>query len=183
MMCGHNFSKGPMKPGCRRTLVRGIYRIFVSFYIFTAGLWTSKVYQECDYTYYLGPDYKKNYRAIEKTSTKVCNHTSWLDAPILIKYFCPGFTPKDMFKGMPLFGKLCDISESIYMPKGGSKESSEEAMKIISDRQELIEKTGKLTPICIFPEGMTSNGTGILNFRRGAFNGLKRISPTILKYR
>ena len=63
------------------------------------------------------------------------NHVSWLDAPILIKYFCPGFAPKDAFKGMPLFGKLCDISESIYMPKGGTKELLEKALNVITERQ------------------------------------------------
>lgn len=91
--------------------------------------------------------------------------------------------PKAAFKGMPLFGKLCDISESIYMPKGGSKEKMEAALSVISERQESIETTGKYSPFVIFAEGTTSNGTGILKFRRGAFNGLKRVSPTILKYR
>jgi len=41
---------------------------------------------------------------------------------------------------------------------------------------------GQFPPICIFPEGGTSNGNQIMSFKRGAFASLRAIKPTVLKY-
>ena len=111
-----------MKHGCRRSLVRLQYRLLVSLYLIVAGMWTSKVEKDCDYSYYLGPDYKSGYKQIKKTSTIVANHSGWLDTQLMIKYFCPGFAAGIIFRDMPILGKCCDISECIYVPKGGSPE-------------------------------------------------------------
>ena len=40
-----------------------------------------------------------------------------------------------------------------------------------------------MPPLLLFPEGMTSNNTNILKFKKGAFYGEKRVKPVILKYR
>lgn len=37
-------------------------------------------------------------------------------------------------------------------------------------------------PLCIFPEGATSNGTSLLKFKRGAFQSLRGVKPYITKY-
>ena len=95
--CGHNFRKGPMKKGCKKTLVKWIYKFFCALYVAIAGMRTSKIYQDCDYSYYLGPNYKDNYKQIARTSTIVPNHTCWLDSIIMIKYFCPAFAPGGHF--------------------------------------------------------------------------------------
>jgi 1-acyl-sn-glycerol-3-phosphate acyltransferase len=95
--CGHNFKKGPMKKGCRKVFVKWIYKFFSTIYIGLAGMLTSKVTQDCDYSYYLGPNYKDNYKQIVRTSTIVPNHAGWLDSVIMIKYFCPSFAPKILF--------------------------------------------------------------------------------------
>ena len=34
----------------------------------------------------------------------------------------------------------------------------------------------------IYPEGGTTNGTHLVEFKKGAFNGLKSIKPIIFKY-
>ena len=36
-------------------------------------------------------------------------------------------------------------------------------------------------PICLFPEGTTSNGRCILNFKRGAFISLRTVRPVVAK--
>ena len=43
LTCGHDFSKGPIKKGCRRTLIRGIYRTMSSMYVLVAGMLTTNV--------------------------------------------------------------------------------------------------------------------------------------------
>jgi len=64
----------------------------------------------------------------------VANHSGWLDCQLLIKYFCPGFAPSIVLKGMPVLGKCMDISESVYMPKGGSPELLLKALDVIEER-------------------------------------------------
>ena len=64
MTCGHDFSKGPIKKGCKKTCIRGIYRSMSALYVFTAGLWTSNEIRQCDYSYYLGPNYQQSYKHI-----------------------------------------------------------------------------------------------------------------------
>lgn len=78
--------------------------------------------KECDYSFYLGKNYKENYKPIKSTSTIVCNHISWLDVVVLIKHLSPAFAPSAEFRGMPLLGTLIDFLDSIYIPRGGSEE-------------------------------------------------------------
>lgn len=41
---------------------------------------------------------------------------------------------------------------------------------------------GEYPPICIFPEGGTSNGKYLLAFKRGAFSSLRTVKPVVIKY-
>ena len=46
----------------------------------------------------------------------------------------------------------------------------------------MIEDDGEdWNPICIFPEGTTTNGRGILPFKRGAFEGMRTVVPVVTK--
>ncbi len=47
----------------------------------------------------------------------------------------------------------------------------------------MIEKTGKYAPFLIFVEGGTSNGSGLIKFKKGAFLSEKTIRPMYMKYR
>jgi hypothetical protein len=97
LTCGHDFKKGPMKKGCMRTFVKWIYKTLTSLALATTGVRTGKTYKDCDYSYYLGPNYKDNYKPVKRASTLVPNHTSWVDALVMIKYFCPSFAPNKRF--------------------------------------------------------------------------------------
>lgn len=88
-----------------------------------------------DYSYYLGPDYKENYKKIKRTSTIVSNHVSWLDPVVLIKNVRPAFSPSEEFRNVPLLGKLIDSIDSIYIPRGGSDENRAMALQAIANRQ------------------------------------------------
>jgi hypothetical protein len=46
----------------------------------------------------------------------------------------------------------------------------------------LIEETGKYTTLLVFPEGGTTNGSGLIKFKKGAFWGEKAVKPVMLKY-
>ena len=58
---GHNFKKkGPMKNGCRKWLILFMYNVCCSFYLFICGMKTTHKTLDVDYSYYLGPDYKRS---------------------------------------------------------------------------------------------------------------------------
>ena len=147
-----------------------------------AGMSTTITEKDVDYSYYLGPDYKKGYKNIKKTSTIVSNHCSWLDSLILIKYITPAFAPTAYFLTVPIFGKVCSMLDSIFIDRGADEQGRQRVINTILERQKMIEETGKYAPFAMFCEGATTNGTCLLKFRRGAFVGEKRITPIYLKY-
>jgi 1-acyl-sn-glycerol-3-phosphate acyltransferase len=65
------------------------------------------------------------------------------------------------------------VAEGLLCPRGGSDEQRQKIVDIIKERQESIEQgKSNMSPICIFPEGQTSNNTAIGAFHRGAFESL-----------
>jgi 1-acyl-sn-glycerol-3-phosphate acyltransferase len=131
---GHDFKKGPMKNGCRKWLIFFIYHIYCTFYLFIAGITTTKKHIDVDYSEYLGEHYKKYAKKIKKASTIVCNHVSWLDPVVLIKEIKPAFSASAEFKNLPLLATLIDTLDSIYIPRGGSEEKRAHALSAIRDR-------------------------------------------------
>lgn len=120
---GHNYKKkGPMKNGCRKWLILFMYHVCCTFYLFICGMSTQHKQVDADYSYYLGPDYKKNAKKIKRTSTIVSNHVSWLDPVILIKHIRPAFAPSIEYKNVPIMSNLIDAIDGIYIPRGGSEE-------------------------------------------------------------
>lgn len=83
------------------------------------------------------------------------------------------------FKKAPLMGNLGNVVDSIYLPRGGTDEKRAAALKAIEDRQELIEQTGDYTTLLVFPEGGTTNGSGLIKFKKGAFFAEKSVMPVL----
>lgn len=160
-----------------------MYHVCCTFYLFVAGTSTSLKFTDVDYTEYLGQNYKSQAKKIKRTSTIVCNHVSWLDPVVLIKNVRPAFAPSSEFRNVPLLSTLIDCIDSIYIPRGGSEEKKAQALAAIRDRQELIEETGKYAPFLIFAEGGTTNGTGLVKFKKGAFFAERTIRPMFMKYK
>jgi hypothetical protein len=78
---GHDFEKGPLKAGCRKSIINMLYKYGGYWFCFVCGLFTSGKEVDMDYSYWLGPDYKKKYKQnIKKTSTIISNHVSWIDS-------------------------------------------------------------------------------------------------------
>ena len=48
---------------------------------------------------------------------------------------------------------------------------------------ELISKDRNYSQLCIFPEGTTTNGKGVMKFKHGSFFSLTPIQPIYMKYR
>ena len=70
---------------------------------------------DVDYTKYLGKDYKTTQKLPTKVATIVANHTSWLDAPVLIGAYHPGFCVNEESRKVPFLNTLIDCLNSIYI--------------------------------------------------------------------
>lgn len=55
-------------------------------------------------------------------------------------------------------------------------------MATISERQDLIEKTGRYYPLLVFAEGGTTNNTAMLKLKKGAFIAEKRCKPIVMNW-
>ena len=133
-----------------------------------------------DYTKYLGPDWKPTF---EGASSYVSNHSCWLD--ILICNFAkdfPIFTPKSGIKKWPVVGTIAeDACEAYFINRAGTKEEREQLVIDLGKKQEECEK-GLSRPLILYPEGCTTNNSGLIQFRRGAFFGLHSVQPMTIKY-
>lgn len=79
-------------------------------------------------------------------------------------------------------GNLAAVNDAIFLPRGGSEEQRAKALDAISARQNQIESTKKYHPLLMFAEGCTTNGSSLIKFKKGAFAGLKRVTPMVMCY-
>ena len=86
------------------------------------------------------------------------------------------------FKNAPIMGKMSELIDSIYLPRGSTDEKRQEALATIVNRQKLIEETGEYQPLLVFAEGGTTNNSAIMKFKKGAFIAEKRVKPLVLDY-
>jgi len=77
---------------------------------------------DCDYSEYLGPNYKDDEKLSQYTSTIVSNHVSWLDAPLLLRHFSPSLTPTAGLKDAPVLGTILSCINCVFIPRGKSDE-------------------------------------------------------------
>lgn len=91
-----------------------------------------RIVKKVDYSQYLGPDYDKE--GEKRPSTIVCNHCSWIDAHTLYIWYQISFVLDAGFRGAPIMGQLASMMGSIYVPRGGTEDKREQAVKAIVDR-------------------------------------------------
>eukprot|EP00928_Gymnodinium_smaydae_P003610 TRINITY_DN11281_c0_g1_i1.p1 TRINITY_DN11281_c0_g1~~TRINITY_DN11281_c0_g1_i1.p1 ORF type:complete len:511 (-),score=108.86 TRINITY_DN11281_c0_g1_i1:87-1619(-) len=110
----------------------------------------------------------------------VSNHVSYLDA--LVLPFCLGYPrvmAKSEIKDWPLFGSLGQELNVIWVDRNNS-DSRAGAKRAIGDHCKAWQIGQR--PLLIFPEGTTSNGVGLLDFKHGAFAEGMGVVPVIVKY-
>lgn len=133
-----------------------------------------------DYSKYLGAAYERDEKNI-KVSTHVSNHTSWLDIPIMMTKFNPGFISRIEVKSYPLVGFVATCIGSIFVDRN-DKLHRGSVLSQVTEKQKRIYKGEDLSKLHIFPEGTTSNTTGIITFKQGAFLSKLPVKPYIIKF-
>lgn len=111
----------------------------------------------------------------------VANHISWLDIPVIFSLKPIAFVSASDVKTWPIIGMLAKISGAIFLDRN-RKSSLIEVIQAMNHHF----KNEKLS-ICIFPEGITSNGYQVLPFKsnlfQSAFESNKLLLPLSIKYK
>lgn len=110
----------------------------------------------------------------------VCNHLTYLDILILSSYFNTSFVTSQEMKETPVLGQLCLLGGCFFVERR-KRSGIREEIKQLSD------SLSKGLNIVIFPEATSTNGEGVIKFRRplfqAAFDSGTRILPVCLNYR
>ena len=167
--------------GWKKTFIEVWSTTFIHLVYPCAGIFARRVRVDIDYSKYLGKDYEKTY---DGAGIHVVNHVSAIDPVMIYAKMTPrvGFLAKKEALNIP--GCAAFIAPLDMMTVGREKKDSQEdrerLIQQILERAEAGER-GEIAPLCIYPEGATSNGKGILKFKRGAFVSLRAVKPHFTK--
>jgi 1-acyl-sn-glycerol-3-phosphate acyltransferase len=92
----------------------------------------------------------------------VANHLSWHDIPILAGITGTSFVAQDGVRDWPIIGWLATINRTIFV----SRTDKQNVAAQVSELREAIAENWSVT---LFPEGTTSDGTGLLPFKPSLF--------------
>jgi len=111
----------------------------------------------------------------------VSNHISWLDIPVIFSLKLITFVSASEVKTWPIIGILAKISGAIFVDRN-RKSSLVEVIQAMNHHFKNEKQS-----ICIFPEGITSNGYQVLPFKsnlfQSAFESNKLLLPLSIKYK
>lgn len=111
----------------------------------------------------------------------IANHVSWIDIPALAWASGTAFVAHDGLAAMPLLKTLCEMNDTVFI----ARHDRNSVTKQIADVRTALSDTGALT---IFPEGTTSDGTGLLPFKSSLLSAIEPIpdgiavQPVLLDY-
>lgn len=109
------------------------------------------------------------------------NHVSWLDVPALAGASGSAFVARDDLATFPALKWLCEMNNTVFVAR---HERSSIAAQIEQVRAALAENDA----LTVFPEGTTSDGTGLLAFKSSLLSALDplpeglAVQPVLLDY-
>ena len=129
------------------------------------------------YQKYFGPDYKIDYDS--KFCCYISNHTCVYDMVISMALFGTGFVAKGALTNAPFIKTLLKCLGSLFVDRS-DKNSKDNILDLIMDRQKDYYQGKAVMPFMIFPEGTTTNGRYILKFKKGTFVTLLPLKATFI---
>ncbi|AKQ41803.1 lyso-ornithine lipid acyltransferase [Aurantiacibacter atlanticus] len=116
-----------------------------------------------------------------KGALLLSNHISWLDIPALAHAANSAFVAHDGLAQFGLLKWLCTMNETVFIARDRRASVTRQA----EDIRAALDHGGTLT---LFPEGTTSDGTGLLAFKSSLLGALEPlpagavIQPVLLAY-
>ncbi|MFM5924751.1 MAG: lysophospholipid acyltransferase family protein [Novosphingobium sp.] len=111
----------------------------------------------------------------------IANHVSWIDIPAISYVTGAAFVGHDGLASMPLLKWLCKMNDTVFVARHDRSSVAEQIEQV---RTALADTRA----LAIFPEGTTSDGTGLLPFKSSllsAFEPLPEgisVQPVLLDY-
>ena len=96
----------------------------------------------------------------------VSNHLSYLDILLYSAVRPFVMVAKSEVRGWPLLGWLTSRAGTVYVTRGGGPSTYPGV------NAAMAEAYGSGLPVLFFPEGTTTDGSGVLRFRRGLFHSV-----------
>ncbi len=109
------------------------------------------------------------------------NHISWIDIPAIASVTGTAFVANDGLGTVPFLRWLCAMNDTVFIARHDRRSIAAQVAQV----REAIRETGALT---VFPEGTTSDGTGLLPFKSSLLSALDpppagvEIQPVYLDY-
>lgn len=158
-------------PAWRRAIVKFATKLLARALLIGLGFWTVE-----------GRDAEGYDREEAEKATIFSNHSSLADPCLLAYLFAPAFVAKRNVYLIPGIGRVGAAQHAFYIDRmNGSGVSVTDKMV---ERQKLVREADvPVPPVCIFPEGTTTNGEHLLKFRTGAFVAGTPVAPVLIRYK
>ena len=123
-------------------------------------------------------EYDGNYKRAKDCNFFVSNHLSYLDIPILGSVIPLRFVAKSEVQFWPIFGFLSKLARTIFIKRKRSDS--------VIQKNKIFDLLSSGDKVCMFPEGTTSDGNRVLDFKSSSFSALENqkflIQPIIISY-
>jgi 1-acyl-sn-glycerol-3-phosphate acyltransferase len=102
----------------------------------------------------------------------IANHVSWLDIPVMSALTHTAFVAHDGLANIPFIRWLCDMNDTIFV----ARHQRTNVQNQVDNIRDALRDCGALA---IFPEGTTSDGTGLLPFKSALLASLDPLPQDI----
>ncbi len=119
-----------------------------------------------------GIDVRVTGHRVESGEFLLVNHVSWIDIPAIAAASGAAFVAHDGLAAVPLIRWLCAMNDTVFVARHDRASIGRQIEQV----REAIRDTGALA---IFPEGTTSDGTGLLPFKSSLLSALDPVPPGV----
>lgn len=110
----------------------------------------------------------------------VANHVSWLDSYAINTISAARFVAKSEVREWPVIGAIADRFDTVFLKRGCPRAAARAVARL-----DQVLRAGH--PVAAFPEGTTSDGSGLLRFYPAMFQSAvlsgARVQPVAIRYR
>jgi lyso-ornithine lipid O-acyltransferase len=119
-----------------------------------------------------GVELKVRGEMVHRGAFLLANHVTWMDIPAIAATTGSAFVGHDGLTTMPFLRWLCAMNDTVFVARYDPASVADQVAAV----RAAIKDTGALT---IFPEGTTSDGTGLLPFKSSLLSALDPVPPGI----
>ena len=118
---------------------------------------------------------------VRRNAFFLCNHVSWLDVPALAGASGTAFVAHDGLAARPVLKWLCEMNDSVFVAR-------HDRASIAAQVEQVRLAIAETNALAVFPEGTTSDGTGLLPFKSSLLSALDpvpagiAVQPVLLDY-